>query len=46
MVDDEMVAKIARPRDVPSWARVLKTAPARAWEEEGKLETITRVETV
>lgn len=39
-------AMMAMPREVPNWATVLKTAPARAWVLAGKTSTMMRLEIV
>lgn len=44
--DEEITAIIAIPIDVPNWAIVLKTAPARAWVLVGNESVITRLATV
>jgi hypothetical protein len=37
---------IARPTELPIWARVLKTPPAKAWVRMGKREVIAKLEIV
>ena len=46
VTEEEMLAVIASPRELPNCARVWNTAPARAWVLSGKAEVITRAATV
>lgn len=42
VVLDDMIAMMAIPMEVPNWATVLKTAPARAWVCGGKTSVTMR----
>lgn len=42
----EMIAKAVNPMDVPNWAMVLNTAPARPWVFGLKESAMTKLATV
>ena len=46
VTDEEMTAMMAIPTEVPNWATVLNTAPARACVSTGKTSVIKMLETV